>query len=93
MPMTKVIQGEPTGGHTLRLIFSDGINGLWDAAPLLASRATSLTTPLREDPAEFARAFIESGALAWPNGLELAPWPLWDGLNRGGLLMREAKAA
>lgn len=91
--MIKIIKLEYTGGHTLRLTFSDGMNGLWDAAPLLASRKTPLTNPLREDFTEFARAFIESGALAWPNGLELAPWTLWDGLNRDGLLVREAEAA
>jgi Protein of unknown function (DUF2442) len=93
MPMIKIIKLEHVGGHTLRLTFSDGMIGLWDAAPLLASRKTPLTNPLREDPTEFARAFIESGALAWPNGLELAPWTLWDGLNRDGLLVREAEAA
>ncbi len=90
--MIKSIKVEPTGGHTLRLIFSDGMIGLWDAAPLLASRATSLTTPLREDPAEFAHAFIESGALAWPNGLELAPWTLWEAPRKDGLFVQEAAA-
>jgi Protein of unknown function (DUF2442) len=93
MPMIKIIKLEHAGGHRVRLTFSDGMTGLWDAAPLLASRKTPLTNPLREDPTEFARAFIESGALAWPNGLELAPWTLWDGLNRDGLLERVAEAA
>jgi hypothetical protein len=77
----------------VRLTFSDGMTGLWDAAPLLASRKTPLTNPLREDPTEFARAFIESGALAWPNGLELAPWTLWEALRKEELLVREVKAA
>lgn len=93
MPMIKIVKVEHTSGHSLRLTFSDGMVGVWDAGPLLASRATTLTTPLREDPTEFARAFIESGALAWPNGLELAPWTLWEGLNKSGLLVREAEAA
>jgi hypothetical protein len=64
MPMIKIIKVEQAGGHTLRLTFSNGMIGLWDVTPLLASHVTSLTTPLREDPAEFVRAFIESGALA-----------------------------
>jgi Protein of unknown function (DUF2442) len=93
MPMIKSIKVEPAGGHTSRLTFSDGMNGLWEAAPLLASRETPLTNPLCEDPAEFDRAFIESGALAWPNGLEFAPWTLWGALNRDRLLGREAEVA
>lgn len=70
--------------------FSDGSSGVWSANCLIA-RDTELTRPLA-DPAYFARAFIEAGALAWPNGLELAPWTLQNGLPSAGLLV-EAKAA
>jgi hypothetical protein len=74
----------------LDLTFSDGSSGIWSAADLIA-RNTVLTRPLA-DPAYFARAFIEAGALAWPNGLELAPWTLQAELREGGAL-QEARAA
>ncbi len=45
-----------------------------------------LTRPLAE-ATYFARAFIEAGALAWPNGLELAPWTLQQNLREAGLLV------
>lgn len=91
--MIRIVKVEYAGGQSLRLTFSDGMVGLWDAGPLLASRDTTLTTPLREDPTEFARVFVESGALTWSNGLELAPWRLWEVLSKDGRLIREAKAA
>jgi len=48
-----------------------------------------LTRPLA-DPAYFARAFIESGALAWPNGLELSPHALHLRLKESGQLALRA---
>lgn len=68
--MLKLIQIRPEADATLRLAFSDGSTARWSAADLIA-RDTVMTRPLA-DPAYFARAFIEAGALAWPNGFELS---------------------
>ena len=87
--MIKILAIEAAGEHRLKLSFSDGSFGIWNAYPLLAGRPTVLTTPLLQ-PSEFARAFIEAGALAWPNGLELAPWTLHAELAEAGLLHRKA---
>jgi len=88
--MIKLTAIEPLTDARLALTFSDGSHGLWSAADLIA-RETVLTCPLR-DPAYFARAFIEAGALAWPNGLELSPWTLQSELRQAGLL-EQAQAA
>jgi len=48
-----------------------------------------LTRPLRE-PAYFARAFVEAGALAWPNGLEFSAHSLHASLEEAGALSRKA---
>lgn len=69
----------------LRLTFTDGRNGIWDASVLLWRKETPLTIPLRA-PDVFASAFIDSGALAWPNGLELVPWTLHEQMEADGLL-------
>lgn len=69
--MIKLTRLQPAGDHRLTLTFSDGSEALFDAQPLI-DRDTVLTRPLA-DSAYFARAFIEAGALAWPNGLELSP--------------------
>jgi hypothetical protein len=58
------------------------------AADLLA-RDTVMTRPLT-DPDYFARAFIEAGALAWPNGLELSAFSLHRRLAEAGALIRPA---
>jgi hypothetical protein len=88
--MIKLTAIAPHADARLDLTFSDGSSGLWSAADLIA-RDTVLTRPLA-DPAYFARAFIEAGALAWPNGLELAPWTLQAELREAGRL-QEARAA
>ena len=72
----------------LGLTFSDGSAGEWSAADLLA-RNTVMTRPLA-DPDYFARAFIEAGALAWPNGLELSAASLHRRLDEAGALQRAA---
>ena len=73
---------------TVRLIFSDGSSGVWSAADLIA-RDTVMTRPLA-DARYFARAFVEAGALAWPNGLELSAASLHRRLEDAGALMRAA---
>jgi hypothetical protein len=86
--MIKLTSIEPSGDSALALRFSDGSHGLWSAAGLIA-RDTELTRPLA-DAAYFRRAFIEGGALAWPNGLELSAQSLHRRLAEAGALVREA---
>ena len=88
--MIKLIAIAPHGPDGLELTFSDGSHGLWSAADLI-ERDTVLTRPLA-DATYFVRAFIEAGALAWPNGLELSPRSLQRELREAGALV-EARAA
>jgi Protein of unknown function (DUF2442) len=64
------------GDHMLRLLFSDGTAGDVDFS---AERWTGVLEPLN-DPAFFARVIVdpEAGTVAWPNGIDLAPEPLYD---------------
>ena len=89
--MIKLTHIAASGPAALELTFSDGSHARWSAADLI-ERATPLTRALA-DPAYFARAFIEAGALAWPNGLELAPWTLHEELREAGLLGKTEAAA
>jgi Protein of unknown function (DUF2442) len=74
--------------RALDLTFSDGSSGRWWADSLIV-RDTVLTRPL-EDPGYFRRAFIEAGALAWPNGLEFSAHGLHEKLDAAGSLVRKA---
>jgi len=86
--MIKLIDLAVNGPATLRLAFSDGSSARWSAADLIA-RDTVMTRPLA-DPAYFARAFIEGGQLAWPNGFELSAASLHRRLAENGTLIRPA---
>ena len=68
--MIKILQASSVAEFTLRIAFSDGAEGVFEGAQLLA-REGPLLEPLR-DPTYFARAFVDAGGLAWPNGLELS---------------------
>ena len=69
--MIKLIEAHYQGEFQLALRFSDGKDGMFDGRALL-KRDGPLLEPLR-DEAYFKRAFIDAGALSWPNGLELSP--------------------
>ena len=86
--MIELIRIEVAGDRTLDLTFSDGATGRWSADAVIA-RDTVLTRPLR-NPEYFARAFMEAGALAWPNGLEFSGNALHAKLAEAGALSRKA---
>ncbi|HEX2762770.1 MAG TPA: hypothetical protein VHM92_02835 [Allosphingosinicella sp.] len=86
--MIELIRIAPAGERALDLAFSDGSTGRWEADAVLA-RDTVLTQPL-QDPVYFARAFVEAGALAWPNGLEFSGHNLHAKLAEAGKLVRRA---
>jgi Protein of unknown function (DUF2442) len=86
--MIKLVHLRPVGPDTLALAFSDDSHAIWSAADLIA-RDTVMTRPLA-DPGYLARAFIEAGALAWPNGLELSGPGLHRRLSETGALIRPA---
>jgi len=64
------------GDRVLRLLFSDGAAGDVDFS---AERWTGVLSPLN-DPAYFARVTVdpEAGTLVWPDGIDLAPEPLYE---------------
>ena len=86
--MIELTRIEVAGERALDLTFSDGSHGRWTADEIIA-RDTVLTRPL-ENPAYFARAFIEAGALAWPTGLEFSAHSLHRRLDERGTLVRRA---
>lgn len=67
----KLLHVKTIAPHQLELTFSDHSIGVFDGANYLASRQGPLLENLR-DPANFARCFVDAGALCWPNGLELS---------------------
>lgn len=66
-------------GHRLRLLFDDGVEGIYDASGLVF---TAVFEPLR-DPAYFASARVdpELGTVVWPNGADLDPLVLYAAIT------------
>ena len=57
--------------------FSDGTQSTFDLKNYLATRQGPLLLPL-QDESYISRAFIDAGALAWPNGLEISPQRIYE---------------
>lgn len=68
-------------GYRLWVRLADGIEGEVDLSALVGQ---GMFAPLAEE-SFFAMAFVdEFGALGWPNGADLAPDAMHDGLERHG---------
>ncbi|MHB9117877.1 MAG: DUF2442 domain-containing protein [Burkholderiales bacterium] len=89
--MIKITKADYLGNFCIRLFFSNGVQGDFDAADMLRGMG-SLLMPLR-DMAYFGEFFLELGALCWRNGLELSPDSLYRKLEESKLLKKEQAAA
>jgi len=69
--MIKLIEVHHRANFKIALTFSDGTEGVFDGNEFL-KRKGPLLDALRNE-SYFKRAFIDAGALCWPNGLELSP--------------------
>ncbi|MBS0383966.1 MAG: DUF2442 domain-containing protein [Proteobacteria bacterium] len=89
--MVDVLRVRALDGRRLALRFSDGLEGEFDCARILAKDGP-MVQPLK-DAAYFARVFIEEGAPTWPNGFDLDPIALYIQLRDAGALRPEGVAA
>ncbi len=78
------------GGHRFTIEFSDGMTGVWDYS-YVKQRPGPMAAPLH-DEAYIARAFLEAGAPAWPNGWDVSPEALYETLAAAGALKPAANA-
>jgi hypothetical protein len=78
------------GGHRLAVVFTDGMAGAWDDAGM-KQRPGPMPAPLH-DEAYTARALLEAGAPAWPNGWDVSPEALHESLLAAGALKPTAQA-
>lgn len=72
--LPSVVAAEYRGGFRIHLVFNDGAEGTVDFEPWLDG-------PVFEPLAKvdyFQRFFIDGGAVAWPNGADIAPETLHE---------------
>lgn len=72
----------------MRVVFRDDYVGEVDLGPLFEKPRGPLTEPFR-DSGFFQRAFLDEGALAWPNGYDLCPDVLRYYCEQGGVTSTE----
>lgn len=70
--MNDILYARYLGNFKIQLVFSDGLEKVFDLATYLSEKKGSLLQVL-QDEAYVKRFFIDAGALCWPNGLELSP--------------------
>jgi hypothetical protein len=76
--MSRVISVRPLADYRLAIHFDDGLEGELAVGDRLFG---PVFEPLK-DPALFAQVFVdEFGAVAWPNGADLAPDALYERLR------------
>jgi len=68
----------------LSVQFNDGLLGLVDLSVLINAPNPGIFFPLR-DPSYFAQAYLEYGAVAWPNGADLAPDSMYKAISQTGI--------
>jgi hypothetical protein len=75
-PLVRVTGVEVIGDHRLRLTFEDGTVG---DVSYEGREWTGVLEPLN-DPQVFAEVTLDEqmGTIAWPNGIDFAPEPLYD---------------
>jgi hypothetical protein len=68
----------------LSVKFNDGTMGLVDLSELVNAIDPGIFAALR-DPSYFAQAYLEYGAVAWPNGADLAPDSMYKAILQTGV--------
>ncbi len=81
----RVVTVEPLRDASLRVTFVDGTSGEVRLRSFIESAEVSGTIfePLRE-PEFFRQVRLELGAVAWPNGADLAPDAMYDAIRTHG---------
>jgi len=69
-----VIEVEPRTDNTLRLVFENNEERVFDMNPLLDEKPF---TKLR-DKELFMKGRVAFGTVAWPGNIDIAPETLWD---------------
>ena len=70
-------------GYRLMVRFFDGTTGEVDLSRLIMSDGAGIFAALR-DPALFAKAYVEYGAVMWPGEIDLAPDAMYDEIKKQG---------
>ena len=86
--MNEVTKVEYRGEYVYHILFDDGVEGEIDFSVYLSRRP--IFEPLK-DRTFFSKATVEGGAIAWPNGADVAPETLYEKLLHAGKLLKRPR--
>jgi hypothetical protein len=81
----RVVAVEPLPEMRLRVRFTDGTSGeVWLRSFLESQQVRGTIFEALRDPEIFRLVRVELGAVAWPNGADLAPDAMYDAIRAHG---------
>lgn len=88
--LPQIVSVTSAGPFALDIRFANGASGIWK--PDVGAWRGPMATPLRSAD-YFARAIVEQGGIAWPNGFDASPEAVWSDLKSAGALRPPTYAA
>lgn len=79
-----VMAVEALDGYRLYVRFADGLEGEVDMSEFVRAPDAGVFAVLA-DPDMFAQAYVELGAVTWPDELDLAPDAMHDEIEKNGI--------
>ena len=71
--------------------FADGTSGIADLTPRLSRGALGDGLDPLCNKSDFAKAYLEYGALTWPGGIDLAPDAMYEQIRKAGVSVLPAR--
>lgn len=68
----------------LAVTFNDGLAGIVDVSDLVQNADAGIFEALRDEDF-FSRAYLDYGAITWPNGADLAPEVMYKEIRSSGI--------
>ncbi len=87
--LPEINRAKRVNGFIIAMRFNDGTEKHIDISQWFKS---PVFKPLK-DPKFFAKFFVEGGALAWPNGVDIAPEALYDAVDVRTTIKKKARRA
>lgn len=79
-----VVDVQTLGNYRLRVRFNDGLTGEVDMSGLVDSPTAGVFAVLADQDL-FQQVFVDSGAVAWPVEIDLAPDAMYESIKETGI--------
>lgn len=81
----RLVSVRPDEDFRLHVVFADGTAGDVHLRALIENQSTNGTLfELLREPSYFRQVRLDMGAVAWPNGADLAPDAMYDAIRASG---------